>query len=113
MKLQFLKIYFYTCYVNIQLFKKIMRNEAGDIVQDNAEELAQEWKAKAKAAGTAAWDASRAAYQQIQDKTMEYSKITDKAIHDKPYVAVGIAFGVGMLIGLLATSGKSSEEDDE
>ena len=28
-----------------------MRNEAGDIVQDHPEELAQEWKAKAKAAG--------------------------------------------------------------
>jgi ElaB/YqjD/DUF883 family membrane-anchored ribosome-binding protein len=90
-----------------------MRNEAGDIVQDNAEELAQEWKAKAKAAGTAAWDASRAAYQQIQDKTVEYSKATDMAIRERPYVAVGIAFGVGMLIGLLATGGKSSEEDED
>lgn len=90
-----------------------MRNEVGDIVQDSAEELAQEWKAKAKAAGTAAWDASRAAYQQIQDKTVEYSKIADKAIREKPYVAVGIAFGVGMLIGFLATGRKSYDEESD
>ena len=89
-----------------------MRNEAGDIVQDSAEELAQEWKAKAKAAGSAAWDASRAAYQQIQEKTVEYSKATDRVIRENPYVAVGIAFGLGVLIGVLAAGGKSSEEED-
>ncbi|MEO5802899.1 MAG: hypothetical protein ABIR24_05165 [Verrucomicrobiota bacterium] len=90
-----------------------MRNEAADIVQDSAEELAQEWKAKAKAAGTAAWDATRATYQQLQDRTIEYSKATDRAIREKPYVAVGIAFGVGMLIGLLATGRRSCEEGEE
>jgi len=90
-----------------------MRNEAGDIVQDSAEETVQEWRAKAKAVGSAAWDATRATYQQLQDKTIEYSKLTDRAIREKPYVAVGIAFGVGMLIGLLATGGKSSEEEED
>jgi ElaB/YqjD/DUF883 family membrane-anchored ribosome-binding protein len=92
-----------------------MRNEAGDIVQDNVEELkeaSREWKEKAKAAGTAAWDATRATYQQVQDKTVQYSKATDQAIRQQPYVAVGIAFGLGLLIGVLATGGKSSEEND-
>jgi ElaB/YqjD/DUF883 family membrane-anchored ribosome-binding protein len=88
-----------------------MRNEAGDIVQDQSEEMAQEWKAKARAAGNAAWDATRATYQQLQGKTVEYSKATDQAIREKPYIAVGIAFGLGMVIGLLATGGKSCEED--
>lgn len=88
-----------------------MRNEAGDIVQDQSEEMAQEWKAKARAAGNAAWDATRATYQQLQGKTAEYSKATDQAIREKPYIAVGIAFGLGMVIGLLATGGKSCEED--
>jgi ElaB/YqjD/DUF883 family membrane-anchored ribosome-binding protein len=88
-----------------------MRNEAGDIVQDHPDEIMQEWKAKAKAAGNAAWDATRATYQQLHDKTFEYSKVTDQAIREKPYIAVGIAFGFGILIGLLATSGRSCEED--
>lgn len=89
-----------------------MRNEAGDIVQDHAEELGQEWKLKAKAAGTAAWDATRATYQQLQDKTAEYSKATDRAIREQPYAALGIAFGLGMVIGLLAGRGSSSEETE-
>ncbi len=92
-----------------------MRNEAADIVQDQAEDLkqtAQEWRSKARAAGTAALDATKATYQQIQDKTMEYSKIADKTIREQPYVALGVAFGVGMIIGLLATNGHCSEEDE-
>ena len=88
-----------------------MRNEAGDIVQNHPEDSTQEWKAKAKAAGNAAWDATRATYQQLQGKTVEYSKATDHAIREKPYVAVGVAFGLGMLVGLLATSGSEEKED--
>ncbi|MEO6182686.1 MAG: hypothetical protein ABIP71_06245 [Verrucomicrobiota bacterium] len=92
-----------------------MRNEAGDIVQDHNEDLketAQEWKSKACAAGTAAWDATRATYQQIQDKTIEYSKVTDRAIRERPYAALGIAFGVGLVIGFLVTGGSQVEEED-
>lgn len=85
-----------------------MRNEAGDIVQDHPEDSAQEWKTRARAA----WDATRATYQQLQDKTVEYSKATDQAIREKPYVAIGVAFGVGMLIGFLATRGKVEEEEE-
>jgi ElaB/YqjD/DUF883 family membrane-anchored ribosome-binding protein len=88
-----------------------MRNEAGDIVQDHPEDSTQEWKTKARAAGTAAWDATRATYQQLHGKTMEYSKATDQVIREKPYVALGIAFGFGMLLGLLALGGKCEEED--
>ncbi|MEO7296994.1 MAG: hypothetical protein ABI042_00300 [Verrucomicrobiota bacterium] len=90
-----------------------MRNEAGDIVQDQVEDLkqlGQEWKDKARAAGNAAWDATCATYQQLSDKTIEYSKATDKVIREKPYAAIGIAFGVGVAIGLLAMCGR---EDDE
>ncbi len=93
-----------------------MRNEAGDIVQDEMDEIkytAQEWKEKARAAGTAAWDATKATYQQVQDKTKEYSKAADQRIREQPYMAIGIAFGAGMLLALLATSGKSSEEDED
>ncbi len=85
-------------------------------MQDELEEMknvSQEWKSKARAAGTAAWDATKATCQKIQDRTKEYSKVTDQAIREKPYAAVGIAFGVGMIIGLLATSGKSSSEEED
>jgi ElaB/YqjD/DUF883 family membrane-anchored ribosome-binding protein len=88
-----------------------MQNEAADIVQEHMDEI-PEWKSKAKAAGSAAMDATKAAYQQIQDRTMAYSKATDQAIRQSPYKAVGIAFGAGLLLALLLTGGKSKECED-
>jgi len=88
-----------------------MRNEANDIVQDHPEET-PEWKAKARVAGTAALDATRAAYQNIQEKTVACSKATDQAIRENPYIALGVAFGVGTLLGLLLT-GRGKEEAEE
>ncbi len=87
-----------------------MRNEAADIVQDTIEET-PEWKAKAKVAGNAAWDATKSAYQELQDKTTACTKATDQAIRENPYYSVGIAFGVGCLLGFLLTRGGKSKED--
>ncbi len=89
-----------------------MRNEAADIVQEQLEETA-EWKAKARVAGTAAMEASRAAYQEIHDKTLEYSKATDQAIRQSPYKALGIVFGVGCFLGFLLTRGGKSEKCED
>ncbi len=91
-----------------------MRNEAADIVQDNVDELketTQEWKEKAKAAGEAAWDATKATYQQLQDKTVAGAKATDKAIRENPYIALGCAFGAGLLLGVFLARGGSDDED--
>ena len=92
-----------------------MRNEAADIAQDNVEDLkeaTQEWKEKARAAGTAAWDATKASYQELQDKTVAGAKATDQAIRANPYIALGCALGAGFALGiLLSRRGKEEEED--
>ena len=82
-----------------------MRNEAADIVQDHPDETT-EWKAKARVAGTATWDATKAAYESMEKKTIEYGQATDKAIRENPYVSAGIAFGLGALLGFIFTRGK-------
>jgi ElaB/YqjD/DUF883 family membrane-anchored ribosome-binding protein len=90
-----------------------MRNEAADIVQDNVEELkeaTQEWKEKARVAGEAAWDATKAGYSQIQDKTVQGAKATDKAIRENPYIALGCALGAGVLLGIFLARGGSDED---
>ena len=92
-----------------------MTNEAADIVQDNVEDLkeaTQEWKEKARVAGNAAWDATKATYQQIQDKTIAGAKATDEAIRANPYVALGCAFGAGLLLGVFLARGGSEEDED-
>ena len=88
-----------------------MRNEAADIVQDHPEEfLSDDLKHKAIAAGTAAWDVTRATYQQLHDKTVEYSRVTDQAIRTNPYMAVGVAFGVGLIFGACLLGSNSSSK---
>ena len=39
--------------------------------------------------------------QRLQDETVAAAKATDKAVREHPYQAIGIAFGVGVLIGAL------------
>ncbi|MGI8965507.1 MAG: glycine zipper domain-containing protein [Limisphaerales bacterium] len=94
-----------------------MKNDATEMMEDqakDAKEIAADLKNKAKAAGTAAWDATRATYQQVQEKTVACSKATDQAIRENPYVALGVGFGVGLLLGLLVTdSCEESEEENE
>ena len=41
--------------------------------------------------------------ERLEEKTVEGAKVADKAIHEHPYQSMGIAFGVGLLIGVLAT----------
>jgi ElaB/YqjD/DUF883 family membrane-anchored ribosome-binding protein len=38
----------------------------------------------------------------LQDQTAAAAKAADKTIREHPYQAVGVAFGVGVLLGVLA-----------
>ena len=39
--------------------------------------------------------------KRLQDKTRETAQAGDKVIRDHPYQSIGLAFGIGVLIGLL------------
>jgi len=40
--------------------------------------------------------------QRTEEKAVEQAKAADRVIRDHPYQTVGLAFGLGLLIGLLA-----------
>ena len=42
-------------------------------------------------------------YGRVKEKAVEGAKATDEAVHEHPYQAIGIAFGVGALIGYLVS----------
>ena len=50
----------------------------------------------------AATEKAKVLYQKLQDKTVAAAKATDEAVREHPYQAIGIAFGLGLLIGVLA-----------
>ena len=48
-----------------------------------------------------ALESGRAALNEVRDKAIAGAKATDEAIHEHPYQAMGMALGVGALIGFL------------
>ncbi len=51
---------------------------------------------------TASIEKAKEMCARLQEQTVAAGKATDKAVREHPYEAIGIAFGLGMLIGLLA-----------
>jgi ElaB/YqjD/DUF883 family membrane-anchored ribosome-binding protein len=53
-----------------------------------------------------ALDSARATYHRVEEKTVAGAKVADKTIREHPYESIGIAagaaFGLGLLIGVLA-----------
>lgn len=45
-----------------------------------------------------------------REKATEYARTADEQIRARPYQAVGIAFGIGLIAGLLLTRRGSSED---
>jgi len=50
----------------------------------------------------AAVDKAKALYENLQEKTVAAAKAADQTVREHPYQAIGIAFGIGLLIGVLA-----------
>ena len=50
----------------------------------------------------AATEKAKEVCKRLQEQTVAAAKATDKAVREHPYQAIGIAFGVGLLIGVLA-----------
>ena len=70
----------------------IMKSTAGDM-GEKATEL------RAKLAG--ALEKAKAAAGRVEDKAVAGAKAADKVIRNHPYESIGVAFGVGILIGVL------------
>lgn len=54
----------------------------------------------------AVWEASR-------EKVGTYARATDRSIREKPYQALGIALGFGVLIGMLLNRNRSNRNQQE
>jgi ElaB/YqjD/DUF883 family membrane-anchored ribosome-binding protein len=49
----------------------------------------------------AALDAAKETKERLEQRALESAKAADRLIHEYPYQSVGIAFGIGLLIGVL------------
>jgi ElaB/YqjD/DUF883 family membrane-anchored ribosome-binding protein len=59
----------------------------------------------------AALERGKEIYGRARDKAVEGAKAADAAVHKHPYQAIGIAFGVGALVGYLISHRRSRNSD--
>lgn len=71
-----------------------------EVLRAGAGELGEKSVA-ARAKLSAALASAKETAKKLQDKTIAGAKATDKVIREHPYQSIGIAFGVGLLIGVL------------
>jgi len=63
--------------------------------------VAEEKVVEARKRLSAAIEKGREVWNTVSEKTVAGAKATDEAIRENPYKAIGIALGVGALIGFL------------
>jgi ElaB/YqjD/DUF883 family membrane-anchored ribosome-binding protein len=82
-------------------------NDGGALAQDARALMAAtadvpgEQVSEARNRLAAALDSGRKILGRVKEKTVEGAKATDQCVHEHPYQAIGVAFGVGALIGYL------------
>jgi ElaB/YqjD/DUF883 family membrane-anchored ribosome-binding protein len=72
-------------------------------VARDTEELLKASAREARARLTNALERAKESCERLQEKAVAGAKATDKVIRDHPYQSIGIALGVGLLIGVLVT----------
>lgn len=85
----------------IKDFKTLAR-DAEELLKATADDVGDQAKeARERLAG--ALETARDSIEQMEEKVIAGAKIADKTIREHPYESMGIAFGVGLLIGVLVT----------
>ena len=74
--------------------EELLKATAGDM-SDKAKE--------ARSRLSEALDRARTTCHRLEERTVAAAKATDKVIRDHPYESIGVAFGIGLLIGVLVT----------
>ncbi len=66
-------------------------------------DVAGEKVSEARKRLTAALESGQHLFVKVKDQAVAGAKVTDEAVHKHPYMAIGIAFGVGTLLGVLVS----------
>ena len=81
-------------------------DEGEDLLHATADEASTKTR-ELRARLQVAIDKAKVACERLQDKTVAAAKATDTAVRHHPYEAMGVAFGVGLLVGMLVMRTRS------
>jgi len=86
-----------------------LSHDAGTLAEDARElldataEIADEKIAAARDRLAEALESGKATYEKLQDKVVSGARAADKTVRSHPYESIAIAFGIGAVIGFLAS----------
>ena len=92
-------------------------NDMGTLAEDAralmaaTADVAGEKVSEARNRLAAALDSAKEIAGRVRDKAVEGAKAADEAVRENPYQAIGIALGVGVLLGYLVAR-RCSRHDD-
>lgn len=87
-------------------------NDTNKLVEDTrvlfhaTSDVAEETVVAARNRLSSALDSGRESYDQLRVRAKESVRVADHAMRDHPYHSAGIAFGVGVCLGVLLASGR-------
>jgi ElaB/YqjD/DUF883 family membrane-anchored ribosome-binding protein len=81
---------------------KVIAHDTEELIKASAGQVGEKAQ-EARARLSAAIESAKAACRRLEDKAIEGAKATDKVIREHPYQSIGVAFGIGILIGVLVT----------
>jgi len=79
---------------------KVVVQDAEGLLKASAGDLGEKAR-EARTRLAASLDSAKASFHKLEDKAIASAKVADKVIREHPYQSIGIAFGVGLLIGVL------------
>ena len=79
---------------------KAVVHDGEELLATGAENLSEHGVA-ARERLSAALDAARETKERLEERAVEGAKAADRLVREYPYQSVGIAFGVGLLIGVV------------
>jgi ElaB/YqjD/DUF883 family membrane-anchored ribosome-binding protein len=85
----------------VQDFKVVM-HDAESLLKASAGDLGERAR-DARTRLAASLESARANFHKVEERAMEGARATDRVIREHPYQSIGVAFGVGLLIGVLVT----------
>jgi ElaB/YqjD/DUF883 family membrane-anchored ribosome-binding protein len=81
---------------------KVVINDAEGLLKASAGDLGEKAR-EARARLAASLEGAKVSFHKVEEKAVAGAKVTDQVIREHPYQSIGVAFGVGLLIGVLVT----------
>jgi ElaB/YqjD/DUF883 family membrane-anchored ribosome-binding protein len=92
---------------NMEKQTEAVCNDMGTLAEDAraliaaTADVAGEKVAEARKRLAAALESGKEIYGRVREKAVEKAKAVDETVHEHPYQAMGIALGVGAIVGYL------------